>query len=95
MSEELNLDALRGAYVSLKNIAREHRSSADAHRHEADRCELRARDYDDMAEAASRAYVEQGGDPALAKNWYSWTYLGTAEKSRLAPPPANEETTRD
>lgn len=74
---ELNLDALRGAYVSLAKISNQHFNRARALREEADQAEASAKDYRDMAEAASKAFVAQGGDPKDAQNWYSWTYLGT------------------
>lgn len=74
---KVNLQALRGAYVSLTSIANDHRRQADEMRSEADRHERLAHDYGDMAKAASDAFVELGGDPKDATNWYSWTYLGT------------------
>lgn len=76
---DLNLDALRGAYVSLTSLANEHSGRAMTFRHEATLAEARAKDYRDMAEAASKAFVAQGGDPKDAQNWYTWTYLGTNE----------------
>lgn len=80
----VNLKALRGAYVTLTGIANDHSSAATEARDAARRHELKARDYADMAQAASEAFVALGGDPKEATNWYSWTYLGT-NKWRTTP----------
>lgn len=80
----VDLDALRGAYVTLYGQANDLMGRAAEHREEARRLELASKDHMDMARAASAAYVALGGDPALADNWYSWTYLGTNERKRDA-----------
>ena len=73
----VNLEALRGAYVTLTGQANDALGAAKAHRDEAARLEGRAKDYRDMAQAAMAAYLALGGDPSHAGDWYSWTYLGT------------------
>lgn len=72
--EKAQLDALRGAYVTIKNRANDCRAQVHDMESQIEQSTKAAERYERMAEATKEAFLKLGGDPKVADNWYSWSY---------------------